>query len=89
MRERLTGNSCCMPGRRSAIPTTAIPSPPLIEATERLIGCAIQRPLVNKGYRGHDTPNRHRAFISGQRCGGFGAIKRELRRAPRSKPHEN
>jgi len=30
-------------------------------------------------YRGHNPQNPRRVFISGQKCGGFGVIKRELR----------
>src|SRR5262249_59292714 len=33
-----------------------------------------------KGYRGHDAPNPRRVFISGQKRGVFGRIKRELTR---------
>jgi IS5 family transposase len=51
-----------------------------IDATERLTGCAIERGYADKGYRGHDTPNPRRIFISGQKRGVFGIIKRELRR---------
>jgi len=36
--------------------------------------------VIDKGYRGHDTENPRRVFISGQKRGVFGAIKRELRR---------
>jgi IS5 family transposase len=52
----------------------------VIEDTEKLTGCAIARAFVDKGYRGHDVENRHRIFISGQKRGVFGIIKRELRR---------
>jgi transposase, IS5 family len=52
----------------------------VVEATERLTGCTIERGYVDKGYRGHDTPNPRRIFISGQKRGVFGIIKRELRR---------
>src|ERR1700751_5392238 len=52
----------------------------VIEATERLAGCAIERGCGDKGYRGHDTPNPRRIFISGQKRGVFGRIKRELTR---------
>src|SRR5213593_1695782 len=52
----------------------------VIEATERLTGCEIERAYVDKGYRGHDTANPRRVFISGQKRGVFGVIKRELRR---------
>ena len=52
----------------------------IIKSTERLTGCEVERAYVDKGYRGHDTPNPRRVFISGQKRGVFGAIKRELRR---------
>ena len=52
----------------------------VIAATERLTGCAIERAYGDKGYRGHDTANPRRVFISGQKRGVFGIIKRELRR---------
>jgi IS5 family transposase len=52
----------------------------VIAAAERLIGCKVERAYVDKGYRGHDTANPCRVFISGQKRGVFGAIKRELRR---------
>jgi len=52
----------------------------VIDSTETLTGCEIERAYVDKGYRGHDTANPRRVFISGQKRGVFGAIKRELRR---------
>ncbi len=52
----------------------------VIDGTEKLTGCAIERAYVDKGYRGHDTANPHRVFVSGQKRGVFGMIKRELRR---------
>jgi transposase, IS5 family len=52
----------------------------VIEATEKLTGSTIERVYVDKGYRGHDTANPRRVFISGQKRGVFGVIKRELRR---------
>ncbi len=52
----------------------------VIAATEKLTGCQIARAYVDKGYRGHDTINPRRVFISGQKRGVFGVIKRELRR---------
>ena len=52
----------------------------VIAATEKLTGCQIERAYVDKGYRGHDTANPRRVFISGQKRGVFGVIKRELRR---------
>ena len=38
----------------------------VIDATEKVTGCAIERAYVDKGYRGHATTNPHRVFISGQ-----------------------
>jgi IS5 family transposase len=57
-----------------------------IEGTERLTGREIERAYVDKGYRGHDAQNPHRVFISGQKRGVFGAIKRELRRRSAIEP---
>jgi len=57
-----------------------------IEDTERLTGREIERAYVDKGYRGHDAPNPHRVFISGQKRGVFGVIKRELRRRSAIEP---
>ena len=45
-----------------------------------------RRAYVDKGYRGHDASNPHRVFISGQKRGVFGAIKRELRRRSAIEP---
>ena len=53
---------------------------PIIADTQRLTGRAIERAYVDKGYRGHKTPQPHRVFISGQKRGVFGTIGRELRR---------
>ena len=76
------------PGGQFVLNAKALPGNPYdghtlkgaIEATERLTGCSIERTYVDKGYRGHDASNPHRVFISGQKRGVFGAIKRELRR---------
>jgi IS5 family transposase len=57
-----------------------------IEGTERLTGREIERAYVDKGYRGHDAQNPHRVFISGQKRGVFGVIKRELRRRSAIEP---
>ncbi|MEH2545697.1 hypothetical protein V1283_002342 [Bradyrhizobium sp. AZCC 2262] len=58
----------------------------VIDATETLIGCEIERAYVDKGYRGHNTANPRRVFISGQKRGVFGVIKRELRRRSAIEP---
>ena len=58
----------------------------VIEDTQQLTGCEIERAYVDKGYRGHDAQNPHRVFISGQKRGVFGVIKRELRRRSAIEP---
>ena len=58
----------------------------VIEDTQRLTGREIERVYVDKGYRGHDAPNPRRVFISGQKRGVFGTIKRELRRRSAIEP---
>lgn len=76
------------PGGQFVLHAAALPGNPYdghtlrqaIAATEMLTGCAIERVYVDKGYRGHDTENPRRVFISGQKRGVFGIIKRELRR---------
>ena len=58
----------------------------VIQDTQKLTGCTIERGYVDKGYRGHDTENPRRIFISGQKRGVFGVIKRELRRRSAIEP---
>ena len=82
------------PGGQFVLHAKALPGNPYdghtlrtaIEDTERLTGHEIERVYVDKGYRGHDAPNPHRVFISGQKRGVFGAIKRELRRRSAIEP---
>ncbi len=52
----------------------------VIEETQVLTGREIERVYVDKGYRGHKVSKPLSVFISGQKRGGVGAIKRELRR---------
>jgi transposase, IS5 family len=76
------------PGGAFVLHAKALPGNPydghtlgaVIDATERLTGCPIERAYVDKGYRGHRTTDPRRVFISGQKRGVFGVIKRELRR---------
>ena len=76
------------PGGQFVLHAKALPGNPydghtlrgIIEETQTLTGREIERAYVDKGYRGHDTENPHRVFISGQKRGVFGRIKRELRR---------
>ncbi|MGY4183104.1 IS5 family transposase [Bradyrhizobium sp. USDA 4518] len=58
----------------------------VMDRTETLTGCAIERAYVDKGYRGHDAQNPRGVFNSGQKRGVFGAIKRELRRRSTIEP---
>ncbi|MGY4626890.1 hypothetical protein ACVWY3_004646 [Bradyrhizobium sp. USDA 4486] len=67
----------------SAMPDNPYDEHPLrdvIERTETLTGCPIERAYVDEGYRGHDAQTPRRIFISGQKRSTFGVIKRELRR---------
>ena len=52
----------------------------VIEETQALTGRKIERVYADKCYRGHDAPKPLRVFISGQKRGVDGQIKRELRR---------
>ena len=52
----------------------------VIEETQALTGREIKRVYVDKGCRGHKVSKPLSIFISGQRRGVVGAIKRELRR---------
>jgi len=82
------------PGGQFVLHAKALPGNPydghtlgdVIEDTEKLTGCAIERAYVDKGYRGHKTENPRRVFISGQKRGVFGVIKRELRRRSAIEP---
>jgi hypothetical protein len=81
--------NACGPGCQFVLHAKALPGNPydghtlggVIDATERLTGCVIERVYVDKGYRSHDTTNPRRVFIFGQKRGVFGVIKPELRRS--------
>ena len=45
-----------------------------------------ERIYVDKGYRGHNAPNKGRVFRSGQKRGVHGTIKKELRRRSAVEP---
>jgi IS5 family transposase len=76
------------PGGQFVLHVKALPGNPydghtlgaVLDATERLTGCAIERGYLDKGYRGHNAAKPRRFFLSGQKRGVFGVIKRELRR---------
>jgi hypothetical protein len=81
------------PGSQIVLHAKALPGNPydrhvlgsIIDATEKLIGCAIERAYVDEGYRGHKTENPRRVFISGQKR-DFGAIEREFWRRSAIEP---
>ena len=82
------------PGGQFVLHARALPGNPydghtlrdVIDQTQKLTGREIERAYVDKGYRGHDAQNPRRVFISGQKRGVFGAIKRELRRRSAIEP---
>jgi transposase, IS5 family len=57
-----------------------------LDETETLTGCAIEHAFADKGYRGHNAKNPRRVFISGQKRGVFGVIKRQLKRRSAIEP---
>ena len=86
--------NACAPGGQFVLHAKSLPGNPYdghtlraaIEDTQRLTGREIERAYVDKGYRGHDAPHPRRVFISGQKRGVFGIIKRELRRRSAIEP---
>ncbi len=94
MKASIVTNNRRAPGGQFVLHAKALPDNPydghtlrdVIEETETLTGCAIERAYVDKGYRGHRTENPRRVFISGQKRGVFGVIKRELRRRSAIEP---
>lgn len=82
------------PGGQFMLHARALPDNPydshtlrdIIDRTETLTGCAIERAYVDKGYRGHGTQNPRRVFFSGQKRGVFGAINASCDADPLSSP---
>lgn len=82
------------PGGQFVLHARALPGNPydghtlreVIEDTQKLTGREIERAYVDKGYRGHEAANPRRVFISGQKRGVFGVIKRELKRRSAIEP---
>lgn len=58
----------------------------VIAETQAITGREVERVYVDKGYRGHDAPKPLRVFLSGQKRGVHGQIKRELRRRSAVEP---
>ncbi len=59
---------------------------PVIADLEELTGVAARRIHVDKGYRGHNHPEKFRVFISGQVRRVTTAIRREMRRRAAVEP---
>ena len=84
----------CAPAGQFVLHARSLPGNPYdghtlrdaLEGAQRLTGVQIERAYVDKGYRGHDASNPRRVFISGQKRGVVGVIKRELRRRSAIEP---
>jgi IS5 family transposase len=59
---------------------------PIVADMTRLIGVEPKRIHVDKGYRGHNHPNKFRVWISGQVQRVTSAIRREMRRRAAVEP---
>jgi IS5 family transposase len=59
---------------------------PVITDLEKLTGIEVRRIHVDKGYRGHSHPQRHRVWISGQVRRVTKPIRREMRRRAAIEP---
>jgi hypothetical protein len=75
-----------MPRPSLAIPYDGHTLASVIARTERLTGCEVERAYVDKGYRGHNTANPRRVFISGQKRGVFVPSSASYGVDPPSKP---
>jgi IS5 family transposase len=59
---------------------------PVVAEMERLTGIEARRVHVDKGYRGHNHPNKFRVWISGQVRRTTAAIRREMKRRAAVEP---
>lgn len=59
---------------------------PVVADTEKLTGVEVTRIHVDKGYRGHNYPNRFKVWISGQVRRVTAAIRREMKRRAAIEP---
>jgi hypothetical protein len=59
---------------------------PVIADLEKLTGVEVRRIHVDKGYHGHNYPNRFRVWITGQVRRVTKAIRREMRRRAAIEP---
>ena len=70
----------------TAIPTTATRSGPVVAEMEALTGVEVRRIHLDKGYRGHNYPNKFRVWISGQVRRVTKTIRREMKRRAAVEP---
>jgi IS5 family transposase len=76
------------PGGQFVVGAMAVPGNPYdghtlarqLEQTARITGVEPSRAYVDRGYRGHDVPDKDRVFIARQKHGLTPTIKRELKR---------
>ncbi len=59
---------------------------PVVADMERLTGVEVRRIHVDKGYRGHNHPNRFKVWISGQVRRTTKALRREMKRRAAVEP---
>jgi len=59
---------------------------PVVADTEKLTGVEVVRIHVDKGYRGHNYPNKFKVWISGQVRRVTAAIRREMKRRAAVEP---
>jgi IS5 family transposase len=59
---------------------------PVVADTEKLTGVEVARVHVDKGYRGHNYPNKFKVWISGQVRRVTAAIRREMKRRAAIEP---
>jgi hypothetical protein len=82
------------PGGQFVLHAKALPGNPydghtlrdVIDQTQKLTGCEIERGYVDKGYRGHDAQNPRRLFISGQKRASSAPSSANCDADPRSSP---
>ena len=82
------------PGGQFVVGTMAVPGRPYdghtlkaqLAQTARITGVTPERIYVDRGYRGHDAPEKNKVFISGQKGLLSPTIKRELKRRSAVEP---
>lgn len=82
------------PGGQFVVGAMAVPGNPYdghtladqLKQTARITGVNAERVYVDRGYRGHDAPDKDKVFISGQKGVPSPTIKRELKRRSAVEP---